>query len=76
VNGHVFWPKTLGSLEVDMADPCLSNPDVEILRFQRDSRLIVASGLINEDEKRLGISYFVWDHERLKLVMFAPVATK
>jgi hypothetical protein len=73
---RIFWPRHVKTLEVDLADPCLSNPDVDILRYRASSRLIIAAGLINEDPKRLGVSYFLWDNERLKLVKFAPLPSR
>jgi hypothetical protein len=72
-DGRVFWPRRVKTLEVDLANSCFSDPDVEILRYRPDSRLIIAAGLINEDAKRLGVSYFLWEDERLKLIKFTPL---
>ncbi|MEO7187890.1 MAG: hypothetical protein ABIW58_05740 [Sphingomicrobium sp.] len=47
---------------------------VETLNYRRSSRLLVVVGRPNEDESRDGISYFLWDSGKLRLLRFSPLA--
>ena len=65
-NGHVYMPKVLRSLSaVNIHDAIV---DDDVLRFKRDSRLIVAIGMPNEDTKQRGVSYYEWKGADLRLV--------
>jgi len=75
MNGHVFHPHELGNLTWYDVDVLLFDggegsvwPNEGPLKFTPTSKLIVAIGAPNEDSKRRGISYYVWDHDRLRLI--------
>ena len=62
--GAVFFPRLLGALSaVNVHDRVLEGGT---LRFRRDSRLLVAVGMPNEDSLQRGISYFEWTGNDLK----------
>jgi hypothetical protein len=63
-SGKVYFPSNL--LSVD-------NMAVELttlIDFRIDSRLLIVVGGINDDPALRGISYFVWEHNRLKRIKF------
>ena len=75
INGQVFHPNELGYLTWEEVGVSLFEggeggvwPNEGPLKFTPTSKLIVAIGAPNEDSKQRGISYYVWDHERLKLI--------
>jgi len=78
--GKVFFPDgARTNLAVDTHHALLGNRDVfEVwsgagtLRYQTDSRLLVLIGMPEENEENRGISYFVWENERLRRVRFIP----
>ena len=45
------------------------------LNYTLDSRLLILAGEPNEDEKRAGMSYYLWDSGKLSLIHFVPAAT-
>ena len=45
-----------------------ANMEYYCLRFMPDSKLMIVLGTINEDEKREGAFYYVFDNEKLKLI--------
>ena len=72
-NGKVFHPSNLGmtggsSIAYEEFEEL--NGDDELVRFRRDSKLLMVIGDINEDESQRGISWFVWDREQLKRIRF------
>ena len=44
------------------------------IKFRNDSALLVLIGMPEERTKDRGISYYVWEHNRLRLVRFVPKA--
>lgn len=65
-SGTVFFPTNLGALHfVNVHDDVLRN---DVLRFRRDSALLVAVGTPNEDARQRGVSYYIWTGSALKLV--------
>jgi hypothetical protein len=65
-NGAVFFPKALGALHtVNIHDKVLEEGT---LHFRRESRLLVAVGMPNEDTAQRGVSYYEWTGNDLKLV--------
>lgn len=48
--------------------------DEGMLRFRADSRLLVLIGMPEDDTRRRGISYYVWEPPKLKLLHHVPVA--
>lgn len=45
---------------------------VDTLTYRRNSRLLAVVGSPNEQAERAGISYYVWQFGKLKLVRFLP----
>lgn len=84
-NGHVFHPEELSAISWYDVDPILMEDspgqtwtNEGPLKFTSTSKLLIALGAPSEDSGRRGISYYVWDHERLKLVrrVAKPFAVK
>ncbi len=72
-SGKVFHPKNLSTVDnINVAFDELEPPDGELVKFRRDSTLLVVMGGINEDPALRGISYFVWERERLQRIRFVP----
>lgn len=66
LNGAVYFPKALGAVAaVNVHDQVLKGG---VLRFRRDSRLLIAIGMPNEDASQRGVSYYEWTGGDLKLV--------
>jgi hypothetical protein len=72
--GRVYFPPSLGSATALLMDTG-QQPDLETLNYRLDSRLLVVAGEPNEDEKRAGMSYYLWDAGKLRLIRFVPGAT-
>ena len=65
-NGTVFFPDNLGVLSfVNVHDDVF---EAGVLRFRRDSRLLIAVGMPNEDASQRGVSYYEWTGRDLRLV--------
>jgi len=70
-SGKVFHPDNLSTIDnINVAYEELEPPDGELVKFRRDSKLLVVMGGINEDSARRGISYFIWDREQLRRIRF------
>ncbi len=63
-SGKVYFPNNLLSVDNVRVDV---EPRID---FRTDSRLLIVVGGINEDPALRGISYFVWEHNRLKRIKF------
>ncbi|MFZ2266825.1 MAG: hypothetical protein WAV95_04525 [Azonexus sp.] len=77
VSGKVHHPANLLAIDnnnVNYEDFLNAAGDWDLLRFRPDSRLIVVIGGINEEPARRGISYFVWENDRLKRIRFVHKA--
>ena len=48
----------------------LEPPEGQLIKYRRDSRLLIVIGGINNDPALRGISYFVWDGKRLDRIAF------
>ena len=70
ITGRVFHPPQFQSIDVNNIDNAIFETDQRLVRYRRDSRLLMVIGGINEDPKLRGISYFVWDGARLKRIRF------
>lgn len=69
--GKVFHLKNLQTIDsINVAFEEIDPPDGHLLKFRRDSKLLVLIGGINEDPALRGISYFLWEHERLRRIRF------
>jgi hypothetical protein len=71
--GKVSFPPKLKSATALLFDT--GRIDVEILNYRRNSRLLIVAGSPNEDERRTGLSYYLWSAGELRLVRFVPAAT-
>jgi len=70
-SGKVFHPKILHAFDnINVAFDELEPPDGHLVKFHLDSKLLVVMGGINEDPALRGISYFLWEHERLRRIRF------
>jgi len=75
MSGKVHHPANLLAVDnnnVNYEDFVNEAGEWDLLRFRSDSRLIVVIGGINEEPARRGISYFVWENDRLKRIRFMP----
>lgn len=72
ISGKVHFPANLKSATALMTDT--GRIDVKTLNYRLDSRLLVVFGSPNEDEKREGMSYYVWESRKLKPIDFVPTA--
>ncbi len=70
--GRVFHPANFASIAIYNIDDALTASDERFVRFSLDSRLLMVIGGINEDPALRGISYFVWEGERLRRIRFVP----
>ncbi|BBE50462.1 hypothetical protein OYT1_ch0899 [Ferriphaselus amnicola] len=69
--GQVFHPKNLDAIDnINVDYDALEGSDESLIKYRPDSRLLVIIGGINEDPKLRGISYFVWEHDKLRRVRF------
>ncbi|RYF35481.1 MAG: hypothetical protein EOO26_00625 [Comamonadaceae bacterium] len=70
-SGKVHFPPNLRSLDNNnVAYEELEGPDGPFTEFLPTSRLMVVAGGINENPKLRGISYFVWENDRLRRIRF------
>ncbi len=60
---------------VSAAHVSVDEDDGNVLRFRRDSRLLIVLGAPHEDETREGITYLLWDGKAFKRAAFVPYAT-
>jgi hypothetical protein len=68
--GQVFHPKNFSTVHHVNIDPELEKPEGTLVKYRLDSKLLIAIGSINEDSKMRGISYFLWEDNRLKRIRF------
>jgi hypothetical protein len=69
--GHVVFPPNLKSATALLMDT--GKTDVEALNYKLGSRLLIVAGTPNEDEKKDGLSYYLWDAGKLRLIRHVPV---
>lgn len=69
--GKVFFPDNLGVVDnINIADEELESADGSLVQFKLDSRLIVVIGGINETSELRGVSYFLWERNKLRRILF------
>lgn len=69
--GKVYNPKELGWVDFNnIDDEVLAKPEDSLIKYRKDSRLLIVIGGINEDSKLRGISYFTWDKGALHRIRF------
>jgi hypothetical protein len=68
--GKVFFPPELEEASALLLDT--GDADVETLNFRKNSRLLIVFGTPNEDPQRDGMSYYLWQSDRLRLIRFTP----
>jgi hypothetical protein len=75
-SGRVFFFKMLRAVSGAHVDfgKSADTADDDLLRYRRDSKLLIILGAPNEDEKREGIGFYRWDHDRLDQLSFVPRA--
>ncbi len=69
-SGRVFHPANLASTDHVNVEEALYEGGIQAVHTRPDSRLLVVVGGINEDPKLRGISWFVWDDQKLKRIRF------
>lgn len=70
-SGRIFFSPILGSIDnTNVAYDGPEGPNERLIKYRKDSRLLVVVGGINEEPDRRGISYFVWEHNRFKRIRF------
>jgi hypothetical protein len=80
--GKIFFPSgARANAAVNVHHDLLGGGDIFQLwhgsgavRYRADSRLLVLIGMPEESVKNRGISYFVWENERLRRIRFIPKA--
>lgn len=70
--GKVFFPPELASAEALLVDT--GDTGVETLNYRKDSRLLIVVGTPNEDLKNEGMTYYLWQAGKLRLLRFVPKA--
>jgi hypothetical protein len=70
--GQVYFPPNLGSATSLLRDTGKFN--LRRLNYRINSKLFIVAGEPNEDQKRAGMSYYLWNSNKLKLVRFVPAA--
>jgi hypothetical protein len=69
--GRVFHPKSLDAIDnINVDYQSLWGVEESLIKYRPDSKLLIVIGGINEDPKLRGISYFVWEHDKLRRVRF------
>ncbi len=79
ITGQVFYPPGVTTnVAVNVHEKLLEGGDLwhasGAIKFQLESRLLVLIGSPEEDNNRRGISYYVWNENRLSLVKFVHKA--
>jgi hypothetical protein len=70
-SGRVHHPANFESTDPMNIDwKALEPPEGRLIKYRRDSRMLIVIGGINNDPALRGISYFVWDGERLDRIAF------
>lgn len=80
--GKVFHPLGVrlnyaANVDVDLLDDAPSSPrraDFGALRYRADSRLLILFGTPENKAENRGISYFVWENDRMRRIRFVPRA--
>ncbi len=72
ITGQVHFSKVLRTATALMRDTGATG--VEILNYKIDSRLLVVVGTPNEDARKEGMSYYLWDGHKLRLIRFVSAA--
>jgi len=75
--GQIYHPRNASAnIAVNVHESLLAGGDLwhssGAIWYRADSKLLVLIGMPNEDEKRRGISYFVWRKNQLSLLRFVP----
>ena len=71
--GKVFHPDAAGTaVTVNVHDDFWRNDETP-LRYRKDSRLLVLIGMPNEDASQRGISFYLWEPPKLRLIRRVPV---
>lgn len=69
-SGRVFHPAGLRTTDHVNVEEALYEGGIQAVHTRLESRLMVVVGGINEDPKKRGISWFVWDGRQLKRIRF------
>ena len=72
MTGQVYFPPNLRSATALLMDT--GRADVDRLNYRADSRLLIVVGLPNEDQKQEGMSYYLWEAGKLRLIRFVPAS--
>lgn len=72
--GKVFHPQEVGSVDMVNVHDDFWKGEQWPLRYRADSRLLVLVGMPNEDTSQRGISFYLWEPPRLRLIRRVPVA--
>jgi hypothetical protein len=69
--GKVFFPAILGNVDhANIAYDEFDPPDGALIQYRKNSKLLIVIGGINDDPRRRGISYFLWDQDQLRRIRF------
>ena len=69
-SGAVYHPTAFESVDDLNVASELENPEGTLVKYRLNSKLLIVIGGINEDPRLRGISYFVWDKNRLSRIRF------
>ncbi|MDR6790299.1 hypothetical protein J2Y58_003679 [Sphingomonas sp. BE138] len=70
--GKVYFPPELENATALMVDAGAES--FEILNYRPDSSLLIVVGSPNENPRRAGMSYYLWNSGKLHLLRFTPAA--
>ena len=68
--GNVYFPPALEEAEALLVNT--GGTRAETLNYKKYSRLLITVGTLNENRKTEGMSYFVWQRDKLTLIRFVP----
>jgi hypothetical protein len=74
MTGRIFHPAGAGVLDSTNVHDDFIKGD-RVVDFRSDSRMLMLVGAPDEDTRRRGISFFVWDHDHLRLLRFVRKTT-
>lgn len=74
LTGKVLYPSDFHAA-TSLSDYRDTDPiSINALNYKADSRLLIVAGELDDKPTRLGLSYYVWNSGRLRLLRFVPIS--